>query len=465
MSINLRKQSSLEHKLIYLFCLLALMPLIPCIYIINSLKLELLSASTLIIVMTIPSAWAANRCFHYVTDTLERIGLQLDALGNEEFNSWHLAEFNSGRVTNLKHDFEKLSTKLQAKRFEYMHNESFLSEFIKELNLPILVLDHHQQIYSANQAVETLLKNSTANWLGKKAETIGLIFQENKWQQTSDSQLAQRFEVTHHVLKRSGRNFQLLVLFSIEQQLRANEKQVWQRLIRVLNHEVRNSLTPIYSMTQSLQEMKLNGPLSVEQEKLEKNILQVIEKRSLQLLDFVENYSAFSKLAPAKITSVYPQDIAQRMKAIFPALSIKLNNCALPFLADAGQLEQALINLIKNAFEACVANKSQGNSAEVQMLWQQNLEYHRQQDVQQDSPQGKSQTIINIIDSGQGIANNDNLFVPFYSTKPQGSGIGLIISREYIRNQDGELTLNNRQDAQGAVARISLKMPRDVSAV
>jgi len=454
MSGHLHNKSSLEQKLLYLFCLLALMPLIPCIYIISSLKLELLSASTLIIIMTIPSFWAANRCFHYITDTLERIGLQLDALGNEEFNSWHLAEFNSGRVTNLKHDFEKLSTKLQTKRFEYMHNESFLSEFIKELNLPILVLDHHQQIYSANHAVETLLKNSTANWLGKKADTLGLIFKDNKWQQTSDSQLAQRFEVTHHVLKRSGRNFQLLVLFSIEQQLRANEKQVWQRLIRVLNHEVRNSLTPIYSMTQSLQEMKLNGPLTEEQENLEKNILQVIEKRSLQLLDFVENYSAFSKLAPAKITSVYPQDIAQRMQAIFPALSITLNDSALPFLADAGQLEQALINLIKNAFEACAANKA---NPEVLMQCQQNIDHNH--------PKSQPQTIINIIDSGQGIANNDNLFVPFYSTKPQGSGIGLIISREYIRNQDGELTLKNRQDAQGAVARISLKMPSDISAV
>ena len=442
MSDNLHAESSLEQKLLYLFSFLALLPLIPCAYIISSLQLELLSSSTLIMAMIIPSIWAVHRCFYYVTDVLERIGLQLDALGNEEFNSWHLAEFNSGRVNNLKRDFEKLSAKLQTKRFEYMHNESFLSEFIKELNLPILVLDHHQQIYSANQAVERLLKSSTVNWLGKKAETLGLVFEDNKWQQSSDSQLTQRFEVTHHVLKRSGRNFQLLVLFSIEQQLRANEKQVWQRLIRVLNHEVRNSLTPIYSMTQSLQEMKLTGPLTPEQEILEKNILQVIEKRSLQLLEFVENYSAFSKLAPAKISAVYPKDIAQRMQAIFPTLSIKLNDSVLPFLADAGQLEQALINLIKNAFEAGQAKP------EVQMQWQQSLQANKQQNHQQ--------TIINIIDSGQGIANNDNLFVPFYSTKQQGSGIGLILSRELIRNQGGELTLKNRADAQGAVARVNL---------
>jgi nitrogen fixation/metabolism regulation signal transduction histidine kinase len=302
-------------------------------------------------------------------------------------------------------------------------------------------LDHHQQIYSANNAIELLLNIPTNNLLGKHAQTLGLVFEDNKWQQSSDSQLVKRFEVTHHILKRSGRNYQLLVLFSIEQQLRANEKQVWQRLIRVLNHEVRNSLTPIYSMTQSLQEMKLTGPLTPEQEVLEKNILHVIEKRSLQLLEFVENYSAFSKLAPAKMATVYPKDIAQRMQAIFPELSIHINECEFPFLADAGQLEQALINLIKNAFEACEGNEA---SPEVQMHWQQNRQKNQQQ------------TLINILDSGQGIANDDNLFVPFYSTKTQGSGIGLIISREFIRNQEGELTLKNRQDGQGAIASVSL---------
>ena len=444
---NVSAKSSLESKLIYLFIFLALLPLIPCVYIINSLQLELLSSSTLLIAMIIPSTWAASRCYFYVMDTLERIGLQLDALGNEEFNSWHLAEFDSGRVTNLKRDFEKLSGKLVDKRFEYMHNESFLTEFIKELNLPILVLDHHQQIFSANNAIETLVKTPAITLLGKTAATLGLTFENGKWQQSTDSQLTQRFEVTHHVLKRSGRNYQLLVFFSIEQQLRANEKQVWQRLIRVLNHEVRNSLTPIYSMTQSLQEIKANGPLTPEQEKLETNILHVIEKRSLQLLDFVENYSAFSKLAPAKLSLVSPNEITQRMQAIYPQLSIELGENLLDFSADSGQLEQALINLIKNAFEACDGNE---RAPQVQMQWQQSLQGTKQH------------TLINIIDSGQGIANNENLFVPFYSTKAQGSGIGLILSREFIRNQGGELTLKNRNDSQGAIACLSFTTDKQV---
>jgi nitrogen fixation/metabolism regulation signal transduction histidine kinase len=428
-------KSSLEHKIVYLLCFLAFLPLLPCAYIISTSDMDFLSSSTLIIAFMIPSTFVARRCFIRVTDTIERIGLQLDAIGNEEFNSWHLAEFTSGRVTNLRNDFEKLSNKLIDKRFEYMHNESFLSEFIKELSLPILVLDHHQQIYSTNHTIESLLKTSSNNWLGKHVSSLGLSFEGKIWQQNNETPLGQRFEVTHHVLKRSGRNYQLLVLFSIEHQLRANEKQVWQRLIRVLNHEVRNSLTPIYSMTQSLQEMKLAGPLKPEQEKLEKNILQVIEKRSLQLLEFVENYSAFSKLAPAKMTQVLPKDIAVRMQAIFPKLEIKLNLSEQIFLADSGQLEQALINLIKNAFEAGE------NDGKVIMQWQQDNE----------------STLIDILDSGQGIANLDNLFVPFYSTKEQGSGIGLIISREFIRNQNGELTLKNRTDNLGAIASIQLQ--------
>ena len=241
-----------------------------------------------------------------------------------------------------------------------------------------------------------------------------------------------------------------MVLFSIEQQLRDNEKQVWQRLIRVLNHEVRNSLTPIYSMSQSLQEMKLTGPLSAEQQVVENNILQVIEKRSLQLLDFVENYSAFNKLAPASMLAITSNDINQRIQAIFPKLYIEsVNN--FKFHADIGQLEQVLINLIKNAFEANQAQTSYLQSSPEQL----NKDHLSQAlKVIMHWRQDSRHTIIEIIDSGTGISNKDNIFVPFYTTKEQGTGIGLVLSREFIRNQRGELTLTNRDGQQGAIARI-----------
>jgi len=431
-----RKKLSLETKLIILFVLSTLLLLLPCLYIIIDLQLDLLEASTLLLFFLLPGYWLFSRSYQYITDVLERVGLQLDALGNEEFNSWHLAGFHGGRIEALRHDFLRLSHKLSTKRLEYMHNESFLFDFIKDLELPIVVLDHHQQIYSSNNTFDLLLKPSTSTLLGKKISSLGIELIDNKWQQAQQSQLSKRYQIAQHILKRSGRNYQLLVLFSIEQQLRDHEKQVWQRLIRVLNHEVRNSLTPIYSMTQSLQEMKLAGPLAAEQQQIEHNILQVIEKRSLQLLDFVENYSAFNKLAPAKISKISSTELTARIQAIFPTLIIAPHK-TMDLFADLGQLEQALINIIKNAIEANTLNSA---TTAVNMVW---LQKH-------------NNTLIKIIDSGLGIANPDNLFVPFYSTKEKGTGIGLIISREFIRNQGGELTLENRQDTQGAIAEITL---------
>lgn len=427
-------KTSIEKRLVSLFILSIVLPLIPCFYIIIYQDLEPLEIFTLLLVFLLPGFWLFVRGYRSVTDVLERIGLQLDALGNEEYNSWHLAGYEGGRVESLKRDFTKLGLLLANKRLEYLHNESFLADFIKELDLPILVLDHHQNIYSSNSYFNQLLSVDTSQLLGKSPKTLGLVLKNNRWLQENTGNSVQRFEISHHVFKRSGRNFQLLVLFSIEQQLRENEKLVWQRLIRVLNHEVRNSLTPIYSMSQSLQTMKSAGSLSPEQQQIEKNILEVIEQRAQHLLSFVDSYSAFSKLAPAKMSQISSDEVNKRLNAIFPHIVIDSSD-HYSFSADIGQLEQALINLIKNAFEAST------NEAKVTLSWHQ-----RAQQIE-----------ITILDTGTGISNIDNLFVPFYSTKEGGSGIGLILSRELIRNQGGELTLANRDDCSGARASICLK--------
>lgn len=424
---------SLETRLVLLFSVSVLLPLLPCIYIIWTQGYDFLESLTIILAFLIPSIWLFYRCYAYVTDVLERIGLQLDSLGNDEFNSWHLAGYTGGRINALKNDFAKLGSKLAGKRNEYLHNESFVFDLIKELELPILVLDHHDQVYTASRCFSELSQSSLNNLLGKKSSHFGLRLVNQQWQQVDSAPLNNRFEINAHVIKRNGRNYQLLVLFSIEQQLRDNEKQVWQRLIRVLNHEVRNSLTPIYSMSQSLQEMKLAGPLTAEQKVVEVNLLQVIEKRALQLLEFVENYSAFSKLPPAHKVQLTSSVINQRVQVLFPEVVIEAHK-ELSLMVDLGQLEQALINLIKNALEASAENTV------VKLLWQE-----RSRELE-----------IVIIDSGTGITNPDNLFVPFYSTKESGSGIGLLLSRDLIRNQGGELSLKNRIDDVGAIAKVTL---------
>ena len=433
----MKAKTSLETRLIALYLISLILPFVLCTYIVFANQLDVLEVITLLLVFLLPISLLFFKSFRSVTDTLDRIGLQLDALGNEEYNSWHLAGYEGGRVEHLKKDFMRLGEKLAHKRVDYMYNESFLADFIKVLDLPILVLDHHHNIYSSNACFDRLFQQSGPQIIGKASESVGIGYLDGRWQQQTTNTGA-RFEISEHVFRRAGNNFHLLVLFSIEQQLRANEKQVWQRLVRVINHEVSNSLTPIYSMSQSLQEMQLNEQASQAHQVSQQKILKVIEQRAQHLLAFVDSYSAFSKLSAPKLCLTDINEINERLRTIFPKLSIRsVDNVS--FMVDLGQLEQALINIIKNAFEASAENEDC-----VEVHWTVIA----------------NELQINILDKGHGIANTDNLFVPFYSTKSNGTGIGLVLSRELVRNQGGELTLVNRNDITGASACIKLPIKR-----
>ena len=432
------KKVSLEKRLIFNFSSLLLVVISLGIIIIWSNDIDALSGFTLLLLATIISGYFLYSCYKNIIDVLERVGLQLDALGNEEFNSWHLAAYNHGRLNQLKTDYERLSRKLVNKRQEYLHNEVFIFDVLNELSLPVLVLDHYGNAFTSNKSFSELIHLNTHEIIGKSAAEFGIEYTKSKWVQQPNSVFTKRHEISHHTLLKGGRKFQLLVFFSIEQKLRENEKEVWLRLIRVLNHEVRNSLTPIYSMTQSLKEMKLSGELTEQQKMVESNLLNVIEKRAQQLLTFVDSYSTFSKLAePVKVVH-WCRDISDRIQTIFPKLNIVCSK-NIKLNIDADQLEQALINIVKNAFEASESD------SKVTMMWVENNE----------------KIGIQVIDSGTGILNSENLFVPFFTTKAEGTGIGLVLSRELIRNQGGELTLTNRVNQNGAIAIITLESTRN----
>ena len=423
------KATSLEQYLKRYLYLVTFILLAICILLAISWDLDWFASASLILPIFALSTFALIKCYRLITDVLERFGLQLDALANDENNSWHLAKYQSGRIAGLKSDFNKLSSKIAKNKRHYMQTEEFVFEFVGMLDLPIVILDPHKLIYFTNQAFLNSLKNAHVD--GLTAEDLGLSYNQGSWQQNDESYFEQRFHISSQTFWRAGRSYELLTLFSIEQQLRSNEKQVWQRLIRVLNHEVRNSLTPIYSMSQSLQTMKQQGHIT-SQPDLAQDMLQVIEKRAQHLLDFVASYSAFSQLPAANKQIVTTEQINLRLYALFPQLIIQKTNLK-QLSVDLGQLEQALINLIKNAFEAG------GNSPPI-LNWQQK----------------DNKVIIELLDSGTGISNPDNLFVPFYSTKAQGAGIGLVISRELIHNQGGQLQLLANPHGQGTQVIISL---------
>jgi two-component system nitrogen regulation sensor histidine kinase NtrY len=414
---------SLEHSALKLLSVPLLFLLGLSIGLALYFKMDFLEGLTLTLALFVPSLLALITLYNRFFTTLAAVAVQLDSLANEEFTVWQLAKYKKGRVAELKHDLHSIAKRIMHKRQEYAQNENFIFEFINELNLPVVVLDSQEQVYHHNSAASHYYQK--ASLVGASLSELGLNQQDHKWQLNHNNQ---RYKVSSHSFARGPRNYRLLVYISIEQSLRSNEKEAWQKLVRVLNHEVRNSLTPIYSMAQSLQE------ITEPENELAHTMQSVIEKRAEHLLGFVASYSKLSQLPKANLAAIQVTDFVKRLQALFPAVTIQVKaNGAL--WCDSEQLEQALLNLVKNAEQANALTKQN----EVLVVISKPQNWH-----------------IEVYDKGEGIKSFDNLFVPFYSTKPEGSGIGLVLSRELIRNQGGELTLSNRLDESGAVACIAL---------
>ncbi len=249
-----------------------------------------------------------------------------------------------------------------------------------------------------------------------------------------------------------GQAQRLLFVTDLKQVLRAEELNAWKRLIRVLSHEVNNSLAPIASVSASLQALvtesgKDAASLSEHHADLNEG-LQVIHQRAKSLTEFIRRYADLARLPPPSKRPLTVPSLLARLPALLPelALQIRLPEQAVTLFADPVQLEQLLINLLKNSGEA-MQSKGMAALAEPAAI-----------EIVGDCEQ--RQFCLQIRDRGPGLANAHNLFVPFYSTKPGGSGIGLVLCRQIAEAHDGTLQLSNRDDGAGCVAELRLPLAR-----
>jgi len=247
-----------------------------------------------------------------------------------------------------------------------------------------------------------------------------------------------RWDVRRSTFREGGAQHQLLVLTDLSQTLREEERIAWQRLLRVLGHELNNSLAPIKSVAGSLANLLTRDPEPPDWREDMQRGLAVISSRADSLARFVESYSKLARLPPPKLEPLKIGALVSRVASLETRLPV--NIVAGPDVTVRGddvQLEQLLINLIRNAVDASMETKGS-----VDVGWQQN----------------NGQVEVWISDNGPGLASTANLFVPFFTTKAEGSGIGLVLSRQIAEAHGGNLTLENRTESHGCEARLRLPL-------
>jgi len=229
----------------------------------------------------------------------------------------------------------------------------------------------------------------------------------------------------------------MVVLADISRVLRAEERQVWQRLVRVLSHEINNSLAPINSLAGTLTSLLDREPRPPDWEEDLHKGLDVIRARSDALNRFMASYARLAKLPPPTLAPLDVGEWVRRVVHLEGRLPVRLiEGPPVTIRADGDQLDQVLINLVKNAAEAA---ETTGGAAEV--TWA----------LRDDALE------IEVRDEGPGLPTTANLFVPFFTTKPNGTGIGLVLCRQVAEAHGGGVSLHNRTDRRGCVARLRLR--------
>lgn len=343
-----------------------------------------------------------------------RSSVQLEAMQNQDYSLQAKAVFQTGIAAQLQLQLQQLSEQLQQRKSYFDEQQFLLYRLIDQLNTPILVFDHKQQLSYANNEFSQLFGRPWQSMRHATAESLGLSALPH-WNFVNKEK-AKQWQIRQSRFLDQGQRHQLLVFINIQAALRETQLQAWQQLIRVLSHEIRNSLTPVQSLSEYLQQ-KL--PLGRDQE-----ALALIRERSQHLQDFVSRYAELNKELRIQHQQINSGQLFHSLQLLFQQHQLKASGTDLVFKSDLMLLQQVLINLIKNAIEA---DSPQGTVQLNFRLQNHNLE-------------------IQLLDQGSGLSNQQDLFVPFYSTKPQGQGIGLSLCRQIIEQLGGELTLLNRTD-------------------
>ncbi len=336
-------------------------------------------------------------------------------------------------------EVNELAATLHDQRLGALEASALLRTVMVEIDVAVFTFDGSRALRLVNRAGERLLGRAADDLLGGTADDLGLAAcLDGATPRIADATFpggSGRYEVRRTTFRQEGRPHQLLVLADVSRPLRDEERQAWQRLIRVIGHEINNSLAPIKSIAGSLESMLARASMPPDWNDDMKRGLAVIAARSDSLSRFTTAYARLAKLPAPRPQSVDVPALVTRVCGVETRLPVCVDGPPLTIRADPDQLEQLLINVVRNGVDAAL--KAGGG---VTVGWKAEARaFH-----------------LWVDDEGTGLTNASNLFVPFFTTKPGGSGIGLVLSRQIAEAHGGTLSLENRRDRRGCRAYLRL---------
>ncbi|HTV22420.1 MAG TPA: ATP-binding protein [Polyangiaceae bacterium] len=389
--------------------------------------------------------WAALAIRARVARALASISSLLAALRQGDFSVRGHSSGGSDGFGAALGEINGLAECLAQQRTGALEATALLSKVMGEIDVAVFAFDRARRLKLVNRAGERLISNVSPPGLGTAAADMGLLeLLDGPTPRTVDMTFAGgpgQWELRRSTFRLEGLPHELIVLSDLRRALREEERQAWQRIIRVIGHEINNSLAPIRSIAGDLQQMLL-APATERHADFEDDLargLAVIDRRSAGLDRFMTSYARLAKLPPPRLGPVDVDAWVRRVVELERRLPVRLaRGPSLTIQGDGDQLDQLLINLVRNGVDAAVET---GGGVEVS--WQ---------------TLGARQVEITVADEGQGVADTHNLFVPFFTTKPGGTGIGLVLSRQICEAHRGSLTLEPRPDRRGALARLLLPL-------
>ena len=371
---------------------------------------------------------------------LQTLSNLLGALREGDFSVRGRSPRPDDALGEVMREVNTLGSTLREQRLGAMEATTLLRTVMREIAVAIFAFDEHRRLRLVNRAGERLLAGPAERLLGQTASDLQmdpcLDGPPVTTLQTVFPGGAGRWGVRRTRIREHGLPLELVVISDLTQALSEQELHAWQRLVRVLGHELNNSLAPVKSIAGSLEAIISREDLPDDWRDDMRRGLRVITSRSESLSRFIGAYARLAKLPRPQLQPLSVADCVGRAVSFETRIPVQVEpGPGFTVQGDPDQLEQVLINLLRNAADASLTT----NGA-VRVGWLRDA----------------GMMEIWIKDEGPGLSSTANLFVPFFTTKPGGSGIGLVLSRQIAEGHGGALSLENRTDGPGCIARLRL---------